>query len=79
MNTTVNGNGRSTLPDAREVSRRFAIAVREALLDHKRAGNPVAMWKGGQVVVVPPQDILVTENGHDQADVNSEHRNGDAK
>ena len=32
-------------------------AVREALLQHKRAGNPVAVWRDGQVVWVPPTEI----------------------
>jgi len=32
-------------------------AVREAVLDHKRAGNPVAGWKDGKVVIVQPEDI----------------------
>ena len=31
--------------------------VREALLQHKRAGNPVAVWRDGQVVWVPPGEI----------------------
>jgi hypothetical protein len=32
-------------------------AVREALLDHKRAGNPVAIWRNEQVVWIQPEDI----------------------
>jgi hypothetical protein len=32
-------------------------AVREALLQHKRAGNPVAVWRDEQVVWVPPEEI----------------------
>jgi hypothetical protein len=31
--------------------------VRAALLDHKRAGNPVATWENGQVVWIQPEDI----------------------
>ena len=34
-------------------------AVREALLDHKRAGNPIAGWKDGKVVLIPPEQIEV--------------------
>jgi hypothetical protein len=33
------------------------VAVREALLQHKRAGNSVAVWRDGQVVWVPPTEI----------------------
>jgi hypothetical protein len=32
-------------------------AVREALLRHKQAGNPVAIWQDGRVVWIQPKDI----------------------
>ena len=34
-------------------------AVQEALLSHKLAGNPVAIWKDGRVEWVQPEDIPV--------------------
>jgi hypothetical protein len=34
-------------------------AVREALLRHKQAGDPVATWRDGRVVWVQPEDIPV--------------------
>jgi len=34
-------------------------AVREALLRHKQAGNPIAVWRDGQVVWIAPEDIEV--------------------
>ena len=49
----------SVLDDTRQVTRRFTVAVREALLDHKRAGNPVRIWRDGKVVIVPPEEIRV--------------------
>lgn len=36
-------------------------ASRNALLDHKRAGNPVATWKDGKVVIIPAEEIEVEE------------------
>lgn len=36
-------------------------AVRHALLTHKRAGNPVASWKDGRVVIIPAEEIQVEE------------------
>ncbi len=36
----------------------IARGVRDALLQHKRAGNPVAVWRGGQVVLLQPEEIL---------------------
>jgi hypothetical protein len=32
-------------------------AVREALLDHHRAGNPIAVWRDERVVWIQPEDI----------------------
>jgi hypothetical protein len=32
-------------------------AVQEAIRDHKRAGNPIAVWRDGRVVLVPPEQI----------------------
>ena len=40
-------------------------AVREALLDHKRAGNPVAIWRDGKSVVIPPEEIVVPDDDTD--------------
>ena len=55
----------SVFDDTREVTRRFEQAVREALIDHKRAGNPVAVWRDGKVVIVPPEEIVLP--GEDEA------------
>lgn len=39
----------------------FRLAVRSALLDHKRAGNPIAVSRGGEVVWIQPEDIVIDE------------------
>lgn len=39
----------------------ITLAVREALVQHKRAGNPVAIWRDGKVVWLPPEDIPVDD------------------
>ncbi len=44
-------------PRGREIERKCQEAVREALLDHSRAGNPVAILQNGHVVIVPPGKI----------------------
>jgi hypothetical protein len=36
-------------------------AVHDALLQHKRAGNPVATWKNGSVVWIAAEDIPVDD------------------
>ena len=33
--------------------------VREALLKHKQAGKPVAVWQDGKVVILQPDDINI--------------------
>lgn len=33
-------------------------AVREAVLTHARAGNPVPTWRDGRVVWLQPEEIL---------------------
>ena len=43
--------------DIPRIVRALRDAVREALLDHKRAGNPVAIWKDGRVEWIQPGDI----------------------
>ena len=39
------------------VLREFRIAVREALIDHARFGNPVAIERDGRTEIVQPPDI----------------------
>ncbi len=36
-------------------------ATREALRDHKRAGNPVAVWRDERVEWIQPEDIPVDD------------------
>lgn len=36
-------------------------AVRAALLEHKRAGNSIASWEDGRVVIIPAEAIPVDE------------------
>lgn len=50
---------RKTLATGANADQAIKEAVREALLDHKRAGNPVAVWRDGKVVIVPPGEIDV--------------------
>jgi hypothetical protein len=38
-------------------------AVQIALWKHKRLGNPIATWRDGQVVWIPPEEIEVEDPG----------------
>ncbi|MBI4639205.1 MAG: hypothetical protein HY731_00830 [Candidatus Tectomicrobia bacterium] len=37
-------------------------AVQRALVVHKRAGNPIATWKDGKVMLLPPEEIPVEDS-----------------
>ncbi len=45
------------LADTARVEAALRGAVRRALSDHKRAGNPIAVWRDGRVVWLPPEEI----------------------
>ena len=36
-------------------------AVAETIADHKRAGDPIVIWRDGKVVQIPPEQIEVRE------------------
>jgi hypothetical protein len=42
-----------------EISRACERAVREALLRHKKEGNPIAVSKDGKVLILQPADIEI--------------------
>lgn len=44
-----------------EISKACERAVREALLKHKQAGNPIAVARNGEVVTLQPDEIDVAE------------------
>jgi hypothetical protein len=47
--------------DGKEIDTALRNAVQQALLQHKKAGNPVAEWRDGKVVLIEPEDIVVEE------------------
>ena len=46
--------------DTARVEAALRVAVRRALRDHTRAGNPIAVWRDGRVVWLPPEEIPVS-------------------
>lgn len=48
------------------IDRAVRRGVREALLEHKRAGNPVAVWRDEKVVWLAPDEILIEADGEDE-------------
>jgi hypothetical protein len=69
--------GRKTLPQvqssgkldlveqADEIERILQKAVQHELSIHKRLGNPVAVWRDGKVVVIPPEEIVLSATPSD--------------
>ena len=51
------------LADTGLIERALARAVRDALLRHKLAGNPIAIGQDGRVVWISPEDIRVATEG----------------
>ena len=49
------------ISEEKAVDKAVRRAVRHALLMHKRAGNPVASWKDGKVVMIPAEEIPVED------------------
>lgn len=41
------------------VQEALRLAVSHALLEHKRAGNTIASWEGGRVVLIPAEEIEI--------------------
>lgn len=48
------------LKQANEIERIFQQAVDHELSIHKRLGNPVAAWRDGKVVIIPPDEIVLS-------------------
>jgi hypothetical protein len=47
------------LQDLDLIEKALARGVREALIRHKQAGNPIAVWDDGKVVWIAPEDIEI--------------------
>jgi hypothetical protein len=52
------------LAETAAVEAAIVASVDDALLMHKRLGNPVATWEDGKVVWVPADQIAVNDNGN---------------
>ena len=47
------------LADTERVTEAVREAGREARLKHKQLGVPIVVWRDGQVVEIPPEEIVV--------------------
>lgn len=47
--------------DGTPIEQAMADARRDALLDHKRTGDPIVVWQDGKVVWIPADQIVVED------------------
>ncbi|HEY2415325.1 MAG TPA: hypothetical protein VGI40_23985 [Pirellulaceae bacterium] len=47
------------LSDSERVTEAVREAGREARLKHKQLGVPIVVWRDGQVVEIPPEEIVI--------------------
>jgi hypothetical protein len=59
MSTDIKLTKRLFIDHGKGIEKVLQRAVNHALLMHKRLGNPIATWKDGKVVIVPPEGIVV--------------------
>jgi ABC-type proline/glycine betaine transport system ATPase subunit len=45
---------------AEAIERILQRAVQETLAIQRRLGNPISIWKDGKVVIVPPEEIVIS-------------------
>ncbi len=45
--------------DPDKITKALAQGVRDALLKHKQAGNPIVVWRNGRIVWLKPDEINV--------------------
>jgi hypothetical protein len=60
--------------DLKRIERALRAAVRDALLRHKRDGDPVAVWREGRVVWLQPDEIVVPQDESSENDTDGRRR-----
>jgi hypothetical protein len=66
MSETSRPSVADVLADPQVIEAAVRRGVRAAVLAHARAGNPVAAWRDGQVVWLPPAEILARFTAEDK-------------
>src|SRR5262245_38526948 len=59
MARTRSTNG--SVAKAEKLARETEAAVRDALIMHKRMGNPISDWQNDRVVWIEPEDIVIPD------------------
>ena len=48
-------------PEAKRVEALFRLAVRQAMLEHKTAGMPMAIWQDDKVIWIPADELVIED------------------
>ena len=59
MKIDIHSSPRLMVEHVDTIEKVFRKAVRKALLEHKRAGNAIAVWKDGRIQLIEPEDIVI--------------------
>ncbi len=51
--------------DMDKMNQAMALAARDARRLHKQTGHPIAAWRDGRVVWIPPEEIEVDDESTD--------------
>jgi len=54
-------SSKAILVQAEKIEAAVQAAVRDALIQHKRAGNPIVVWENNQVVWIPAEQIEIPD------------------
>ncbi len=61
IENATNGELAARIAESRSLESALRLAVRDALIQHKRAGNPICVWRDGKVVWIPADEIQIDE------------------
>jgi hypothetical protein len=51
------------ITQGKEIENILREAGRQARIMHKKLGNPIASWRDGKVVIIPPEEIPIEDEG----------------
>ncbi|MFN0050850.1 MAG: hypothetical protein ACKV0T_01580 [Planctomycetales bacterium] len=57
MRMKTNNDGRQVRFSLAVVAEALNLAAQDAVELHQRAGQPLAVWKDGQTVLIPPESV----------------------
>jgi hypothetical protein len=57
------------LADHEEMERSVQAVVEQAVRRHKEMGNSIAVWRDGRVVIVPAEDIVLTQEAQPESEI----------